>query len=56
MKKKKYIDYIIEIEKLRKKYNFNSCQLLVLQIASAFEIDRLTYEKLKEEFINGSKK
>ena len=45
-----YIEYIKEIERLKKIYGLSISQILMLQIAAAFEVDNLNYRKLKEEF------
>ena len=52
MGKKRFIDYITEIEGLRRKHKLSLDQVLMLQIAASFEIDKLNYTKLKEEFCN----
>ena len=46
----KYIDYITEIEELKEKHNLNAYEALMLELAAAFEVDNLNYEKLKKEF------
>ncbi len=51
---KDYKDYVIEIEELKKRYNLRSDQLLMLQIAAAFKVDKMDYDKLKKEFIDES--
>jgi trehalose-6-phosphate synthase len=51
---KKYKDYVKEIEELRKKYNLRIDQVLLLQIAAAFKVDKKDYDQLKEDFINES--
>jgi len=50
MGKKKYVDYIIEIEELKRKHKLSAKQVLVLQIAASLKVDNLNYEMLKEEF------
>ena len=48
-----YEDYLIEIRELSKKYNLTAIQILTLQIAASFEVNKIDYEKLKEDFKNG---
>ncbi len=47
---KPYADYIKEIEELKKKYKLDAYQVLMLNIASAFKVDNITYDKLKKEY------
>jgi len=49
---KEYIDYVKEIEWLKKKFNLSASQLLLLQLAAAFEVRSFSYEELKDEFCN----
>jgi len=56
MTDKTYKEYIEEIEELKIKYNLKSNQILMLQIAAAVKVDNLDYDRLKEEFMNGTKK
>ena len=50
MKKKTYKDYVEDIEELKKKYKLGAYQVLMLNIASAFKVDGMTYDKLKKEY------
>ena len=47
---KEYKDYVKEIEELKEKFNLSASQILMLQIAGAFEVEDYSYEKLKKEF------
>ena len=49
--KKRFLDYVMEIEDLKENFKLNAFQVFLLHVASAFEVDNLNYEKLKEEFI-----
>ncbi len=51
---KTYKDYVKEIEELKERCNFSLDKVLLLQIAAAFKIDKMNYDKLKKEFINES--
>ena len=53
---KTFQDYVEEIEGLKKVFNLDSSQILMLQIAAAVKVDNLDYDKLKLEFINKNAK